>query len=78
MDSLLSLLSDRDYDEPLEIRTIKDYVRNNFNSNVDVTMQQRLIVIGTPSAALAGTLRMHLHKLQKQIATDRRLIIRIG
>lgn len=78
MDSLFSLLSERDLDEPVEIRTIKDYVRRHFESSVTVSLQQRLIIICTPSAALAGSLRMHLHKLQKELETDRRLIIRIG
>lgn len=78
MDTLFNLLADRDFDEPAEIRLIKDYVRNQFQASVGVTLAQQQIIITTPSAALAGSLRPHLHKLKKELATDRRLLIRIG
>lgn len=78
MDTIKDLLIRRDSSEPEEIRIIKTYVQKRYRSKVSVTMQTRQIVIGVDSAALAGTLRMQLHELQKLCHTDKRLIIRIG
>ena len=40
-------------------------------------VRERDIIIETPSAALAGTLRMHQLQMKKAAATDKRLILRI-
>lgn len=74
---LSDLLGNKNFEEPKEVRTIKDFVRKRLNANVSVTMQQHQIIIGVNSSALAGALRMHLHDLQKLCATDKKLLIRI-
>ncbi len=66
------------WEEPPEIKIIKDYVRLKFKATVGVTMKDKQIIINTPGAALAGSLRMHVHELQKQLKTDKQLLIRIG
>lgn len=75
--SLSDILADK-WDEPPEIQAIKDYVRQKFHTEVAVAIRERHITISVPSAALAGTLRMQLHELQKTLTTDKRLVIRIG
>ena len=77
-DSLADLLGNRNFEEPQEVRTIKEFVRKRFNADVSVTMQPRQIIISVPGSSLAGALRMHLHELKKLCATDKRLIIRIS
>lgn len=77
-DSIADLLSKRDFDEPPEVRIIKDYVRKQFNVEVSVTIQQQYILIGVSSSALAGALRMHLHDLKKLTVSNKRLVIRIA
>jgi hypothetical protein len=77
-ESLGDLLAKRDFDEPPEARAIKEYVRRYYDTDVKVTMQQHAIVISARSAALIGSLRMHLPKLQAAAQTDKRLLLRIG
>jgi hypothetical protein len=76
-DSIADLLSKRDFEEPPEVRVIKDYVRKQFSVDVSVLIQQQYIIIGVTSSALAGALRMHLHELQKLVISNKRLVIRI-
>jgi hypothetical protein len=76
-DSIADLLSKRDFEEPPEVRIIKEYVRTHFSVEVSVTIQQQYILIGVTSSALAGALRIHLHELQKLVVSKKRLVIRI-
>lgn len=77
-DSLADLLGKRNFEEPPEVRTIKDFVRKRFNADVSVAVQPRQIIIGVSGSSMAGALRMHLHELKKLCATDKRLVIRIS
>ncbi len=77
-DSLGDLLSQSRFTEPPEIKTIKSFVKDRFNSVPSVTIHQSQIIIGVSNAALAGTLRVHLHELQELCQTKKRLVIRIG
>lgn len=76
--SLADILRNKDYDEPPEVAAIKKYVKEHFEEDVAVTLREREIIITTPSAALAGTLRMHQYQMQKAADTTRRLVLRIG
>jgi hypothetical protein len=76
--SLGDLLANRDFDEPPEIRGIKDYVRRYYDAEVKVTMQPHAIVVAARSAALIGSLRLNLPKLQEAATTDKRILLRIG
>jgi hypothetical protein len=78
MSSIADILGKKSYGEPPEIKLIKDFVRQNFQSTVSVTIQPTQIIITTPSSALAGTLRMHGHKIAELCETDKRLVFRIG
>jgi hypothetical protein len=76
-DSLFSILSDKNFDEPAESVAIKKYVRDHFNEGVAVTVRERDIIIECPGAGLAGTLRMHQIQMKKAASTEKRLMIRI-
>jgi hypothetical protein len=78
MDSLNDILSRKDFDEPSESLAIKQYVREQFDEAVAVTVRERDIIIAAPSAALANTLRMRILAIQKLVGTQRRLVFRIG
>jgi len=73
-----NLLDKSKFTEPPEIKVIKDYIQQNFKTDVSVAVGSKQITIIVKSAALAGTLRMHLHKLQQLIDSDKRLVIRIS
>ncbi len=77
-DSIADILGGRAPKEPEEIRIIKNFIQDKFKSKANVTIQDRQIVIIVKGAALAGTLRMHLHELKKLCQTEKRLVIRIN
>lgn len=78
MQSLSDIMGSRDFGVPVEVTEIKAYVQRFFSVDVAVAVQERTIVITARSAALAGSLRPHLHKLQKILNTEKKVIIRIG
>jgi hypothetical protein len=77
MDNLKDILANRKSEEPYEIKIIKDFLDNKFQSPASVSVTQNGIIIGVKGAALAGALRPYLHELKKLCGTEKRLIIRI-
>jgi hypothetical protein len=78
MDSLFSILGNRDFDEPPEMSAIKKYVQDELGVKVGVQIRERDIVIMVPSAALANTLRLRGPDLKRRCQIDKRLTFRIG
>ena len=78
MDGLGDILSRKDFDLPPEVRAIKEYVRRYYDTDVSVGVQRHAIVVSARSAALIGTLRLNLPKLQEAAGTEKRIILRIG
>lgn len=78
MDNLGDILGKKRFGEPDEIKIIKKYIADNFNSKVTIAVHPKTIVIVAPNAALAGTIRMHIYELTELCQTDKRLVIRIG
>ena len=78
MGSIADILAKKGFAEPPEIKIIKDFVKDKFQSDVSITIHPKQIVISAPSAALIGTLRMHSHELAQLCKTDKRLVFRIG
>jgi len=76
--SLADILGKQNYDEPPEIGIIKSFIKDSYDSSSQVAVQQSQIIIIVSNAALAGTLRMHLHELKRLCQTKKRLVIRIG
>ncbi|HWT55673.1 MAG TPA: hypothetical protein VN031_01425 [Candidatus Microsaccharimonas sp.] len=75
--SLADLLANKDFDEPDEMRAIKQFVQQNYQVDVEVQLHDKQLIITTPSAALANTLRLKLPELRKAAATDKRIVLRI-
>jgi len=78
MDELKNLLNKYHNPTPPEIKAIKKFVKDRYDSDVAITMQAKQIIISCNSAALAGTLRMHTHELSELCKTDKRLVFRVG
>ncbi len=76
--SLGDLLPQGRFEEPPEVRIIKDFVQEKFQQPVKVSIQQTQIIVHVQGSALAGALRTSLHELQALCQTDKRLVIRIG
>ncbi len=77
-DSIGDILGGRTHKEPAESIIIKGFLHDKFQASAVITMQERQIIIGVKGAALAGTLRMHLHELKELCQTEKRLVIRIS
>lgn len=75
--SLGDLLANKDFDEPAEMRAIKQFVQKNYKVDVAVQMRDKEIIVTTASAALANTLRLKLPELRAVAATDKRIVLRI-
>jgi len=78
MDSLSSILSRKDFDEPPEMKSIKKYVQDEFKLAVGVQVRERDIVVTVSSAALANTLRLRGPEIKRRCQIDKRLTFRIG
>ncbi len=78
MDSLNDILQKKNIDEPSEVAIIKRYVEMKFKSTVSVSVRSDHLVIMTPSAALANTMRFNTLELQRIAKTDKKLVFRIG
>lgn len=78
MDSLHSILSNKDFDEPPEMTSIKKYVQDEFQTAVSVMVRDKDIVVGVPNAALANTLRLRSQEIKRRCQIDKRLTFRIG
>jgi hypothetical protein len=78
VDSLNSILGNKDFDEPPEMASIKKYVQDEFKTAVSVQVRERDIVITVPSAALANTLRLRTTEIKRRCQLDKRLTFRIG
>lgn len=78
MDSLNSILSNKDFDEPPEIQSIKKYVQDEFKTKVQVQVTPQTIIIIVPSAALASTLRLRGPDIKRRCQLEKRLSFRIS
>lgn len=72
------LLNLKNYGEPPEIRQIKEFVKQEIGLTPKVSITTETYIVRVPSAAAAGALRSSLFKLQKQLGTKKRVLIRIG
>jgi hypothetical protein len=75
--SLADLLASKDFDEPAEMRAIKQFVLQNYQADVEVQIREKELIVTTTSAALANTLRLKMPELKKAAATDKRIVLRI-
>lgn len=78
MDSLQSILGNKDFDEPQEITSIKKYVQDEFQTEVGVQVRDKDIVVSVPSAALANTLRLRQTEITRRCQLDKKLVFRIS
>lgn len=76
--SIKNILGGNTFSEPEEIRIIKNFVQEHYQSEAQVTVRKTDILIGVRSAALASALRPQLFELKERCKTDKRLVLRIG
>jgi len=77
-ESLHDILLRRDDTEPPEIAAIKNFIMNRFKSDATVAVRKNRIIISVKSAALAGSLRMHMYEIQKLVKNGSKISIHIA
>lgn len=78
MDSLFSLLGDKNFDEPPESASIKKFVQSEYQTDVAVQVRDKDIVVSCKSAALVSTLRLRSPEVKRRCQLTKRLVFRIG
>lgn len=77
-DSLADILGRDRFEQPPEVKIIKDYVNQHFQVTCEISVNSRQIIIIVKGASLAGALRVKLYELQALCQTQKRLVIRIN
>lgn len=76
--SLQDIMKGRNYGEPPEVKIIKDFVMSVIGVTPRVSVRNESFIITLPSAAAAGSLRVHVFRLQSKVGMNKRIILRIG
>jgi hypothetical protein len=78
MDSMGDILARKEFDEPDEVKLIKQFVRDNYNESVSISVSKDGFVVYVDSASLANALHLRLPDLRKIIGPTKRLSFRIN
>ena len=78
MDNLDDILKNRDFNQPYEIKIIKDFIRINFDDQCLVKVTDLKILIVVSNSSLAGALKEKLESLKEKLDTKKNILIRIG
>lgn len=78
MDSLSSIMANIDFDMPQEVIKIKQFVHEQYNSDIDVFVKKNDIIISSRSSALIGSLHMDSLKLKKLVNENQNIRFRIA
>ena len=78
MDSLLDILSNKDFSVPDEVAAIKTYVVNNYKQDVSVSINKSEITISSRSAGLISTLRLNIPAIAEAASTTKKIRFRVG
>ena len=78
MDSLFSILGQKNFDEPPEAASIKKFVYDEYKTEVGVQVRANDISVQVPSAALANTLRLRAPEMKRRCQIDKKINFRIN
>jgi len=78
MDSISSILGDREFNEPESIEKLKGYIESTYSSQPRIRLNTKGLTIIVDSSSLANTLRLELPKIKRQLDIKDNLNIRIG
>ncbi len=77
-DSLKDILGKRKYQQPDEITYIKNFVQEKFGEEPKVRITKQSVIINVSNSSLAGALRVHLYKIERDLKLEKSLRIVIG
>lgn len=76
-DSIQDILGSRGLSEPPEIRQIKEFVQAEVGLIPQVKVTPEAFIVSLPSAAAASTLRFRLFQLQRNLGSQRKIILKV-
>jgi hypothetical protein len=74
--SLADILMNKNFDEPPEATSIKNFVMEKWGKSVAVTVREKDIVITAQGSSFANALRMQARQMQRAAGTTKRLVFR--
>lgn len=77
MDSIFKVLSNKNFDEPPEMASIKKYVLDEFKIEVGVQVRNKDIIIKVPNSSLANTLRLRSPEIKRRCQISKKLTFQI-
>lgn len=77
MDSLKELLLSKDFDEPSEIGTVKNYCRELFGETPTVSISKNYLVVSVSNSKLASELRLRQVELGRRCQVTKKLFIKV-
>lgn len=77
MDSIFKVLSNKNFDEPPEMASIKKYVLDEFKIEVGVQVRDKDIIIKVPNSSLANTLRLRSPEIKRRCQISKKLTFQI-
>lgn len=78
MGDLGEILNKRQFQEPPEVKAIKEYIGKHFKATVRISVTPESIVVIAGSSSLANALRLSSRQISTECGVDRPLIFRIG
>ncbi|MEI9913793.1 MAG: hypothetical protein WDN66_02200 [Candidatus Saccharibacteria bacterium] len=78
MDSINSILGNKEFKEPEAIQKLKDYIHLQYGSRVRIRLTQKGLTIIVDGSALANTLKLRLPDIKRQLDINDNIYIRIG
>ncbi|MDQ3093630.1 MAG: hypothetical protein M3Q70_00425 [bacterium] len=78
MDNLQDLMSNSSFIEPPQVKAIRDYVKQQYETDCSVNVTPRSYVLAVPSASLASNLQLEKQQIESDCNLDKPLRIRFG
>ena len=78
MDSLSSLLSNKNLKEPQELKKLIAYIKTKYDSDILAAINNQGITITVKSAPLASILRLNLPEIRKKLKINQSIKILIN
>lgn len=78
MDSISSILGNKEFNEPPEIEKLKAYVSKTYGYTPTVRVNQKGLVVIVNSSSLASTLRLSLPAIKRDLDINVPINIRIA
>ncbi len=78
MDSLQSILADKNFTPPDELAAVKDYVKRIYDSPCSVWVKGDSLILSVRNSALSGTIFLERGKLIRACNLNKKLVIRVG